>query len=535
MAATVIQAGSTLVMLNEAGAPTTLTLPTGVTLRTDVPPRWCQFNNYLVLVNTPSQPLTIDSTGKVRLLSPKAPRLAPVLSAVAGGTLTGSYTGVRYTYVVLDANFNIISESDYSPASAVQAVSAQFLKASGLDLSPDDITLRRLYRPTSNGAVLFQWIDLNGNVQTSIQDDLGDAGLSLFGAPILGTPPRLTQIAEFRQRLWGVSDRGIDHVQFTEAGVQYAWPSDNLVVIPQIGTDAVGVSALFARREALGVGRRNMIVQITGTGVEDANGIADFDAVILSRELGIESNETAKVFRDRAYFLWKDGVYTWDSKGIQCISDIGGVRGWFTGNSYFNTGQYTVAFALIDPNFPKYRLFLCSAGSTVIDRFVDYDINDGTWWGPHKTDLFTPASAFASLDANDRVVPLVGGLANVYQEQATRTDGTATAITLDVIGKQHFDENPDVEKYFGELSVFQKAYATGTLQLTSRVGDLQSTNPVKPARTITQPCSMAQPRTRLGRLGSGKHAQIEIVNAEVGQDVELFGYEVDPVNVIGKR
>lgn len=522
-------------MINEAGVPTLLTLPAGVTLRADVPPRWVMFNNFLVLVNTPSQPLIIDSTGKVRLLSPKAPRLAPTLSAVAGGTLTGSYTGVRYTFVTVDANFNIISESDYSPASGTQAVSAQFLKASNLDISPDEISFRRLYRPTSNGVVLFQWVDLNGNVLTSVQDDLADAALSQVGAPILGTPPRLTLCAEFRSRLFAVGDTDVDHCRFTEAGIQYAWPSDNLVVIPQIGTDVVGINALIPRREALGVGRRNILVQITGTGVEDADGIADFDAVILSRELGIESHETAKVFRDRAFFLWKDGVYSWDSDGIKCVSDQGGVRSWFTTNSYFNTAMFTSAFAMVDPNFPKYRLFLCSAGSTTIDRFVDYDINDGTWWGPHKTDLFTPTSAFVLYDANDRAIPMIGGSATVYQEQATRTDGTSTPVAMDVIGKQHFDNDPDIDKYFGELSVFQKAFPTGTIQVTSRVGDLQSTTPVRPVRTIVQDCAQALPRTRLGRLGSGKHAQLEIANSEVGQDVELFGYEIDPVNPVGKR
>ncbi len=535
MAATVIQAGATLVMLSETGAPTTLTLPTGVTLRTDIPPRWCQFNNYLVLVNTPSQPLTIDSTGKVRLLSPKAPRLAPVLSAVAGGTLTGSYAGVRYTFVTVDANFNIISESDYSPASNTQVVTAQFLKASNLDISPDEISFRRIYRPTSNGATLFQWVDLNGNIQTSIQDDLSDAGLSIVGAPILGTPPRLTQIAEFRQRLWGMSDLDVDHVMFTETGVPYAWPGDNLIAIPQIGTDPTGVTSLLARREALGIGRRNMLVQITGTGVEDQDGIADFDAVILSRELGIESNETAKVFRDRAFFLWKDGVYRWDSSGIACVSDAGGVRNWFVTNSYFNTAKFTSAFAVIDPDTAVYRLFLCSAGSTTIDRFVDLNTNDGTWWGPHKTDLFTPASAFVRLDTDDRVFPMIGGLAAVYQEQETRTDGTATPIAIDVIGKQHFDNDPDVDKYFGELTVLQKVYPTGTIQVTSRVGDLQSTTQTHPIRTIIQNVAQQLPRTRLGRIGSGKHAQIEIANSEVGQDLEIFGYEIDPVNVVGKR
>jgi hypothetical protein len=534
MAASVVQAGTKLYMVNEAGAPTQLVIPSTITMQSDVAPRWVVYNNYVVLVNTPSQPLVIDSTGTVRILSPKAPRVAPILSAVAGGTLSGTYAGVRVTFVTTDAAGNIISESDYSPASNSQAVSNQFLKVSNIDVSPDDITFRRIYRPTNNGVILFQWVDLNGNVQTTIQDDLPDAALSLNGAGLLGTPPKLTLIAEFRQRLFGVGDTDIDHVRFTQTGLQYAWPAQNLLAIPQIGSDVTGINALIARREALIVGRRNMLVQVTGTGVEDSSGIADFNVVILSRECGTESNETCKVYRDTGFFLWKDGVYTVNTDGIKCISDgadgKGNVRSWFVSDSYFNRSMFTRAFALIDPNFPKYRLFLASAGSNVIDRFVDYDINDGTWWGPHKTDLFTPKSGFLLYDANDKAFPIIGGTGGtMYQEQTTRTDGASTPIVLDAVGKRHNADEPDLEKYWGELSILQKSYAAGTLQVVSTAGDLTSTS------TITQNCPMQQNRTRLGRLGKGKHAQVELINGEVGQDVELFGYEIDPVNLIGKR
>lgn len=537
MASTVIQSGSGLLIMDENGALTPLTLPTGVSLRSDVPPRWCQNGGYVVLVNTPDQPLIIDATGTVRLLSPRAPRLAATLSAVAGGTLTGTYGGVRYTFVTMDSNFNIISESDYSPASNTVTLSGSnlMLRASGLDLSPDTISRRRLYRPTNNGSVLFQWVDLDGNVQTSIQDDLADAGLSEIAAPILGTPPRLTLCASFRGRLFGVGDVDIDNVRFTEAGVQYAWPSDNIVPIDGKGSDIFGITAIIPRREAIGVARRNLFVQITGTGEENADGVADFSPVILSRELGVESNESVQVYRDTAYFLWKDGVYSWGDDGIKCISDEGGVRSWFVTDNFFNRDRFSVAFSHIDPDHPHYRLFLCSAGSTTIDRWIEYDINDKTWWGPHKTGLFTPVSAFQRHDANDRVIPVVGGANTVYQEQTTRTDGTSTPIEMDIIGKQHCDDNPDVEKYFGELTILQKAEPAGVLQITSQAGDLQTATPIRPVRSVTQNCAMTQSRTRLGRLGSGKHVQLEIQNSEVGQDVELYGYEIDPVNVIGKR
>ena len=537
MAATVIQAGNLLKMLDENGNPTDLTLPTGIILRTDVPPRWVQFNNYVVLVNTPSQPLTIDSTGTVRLLSPKGPRVAPVLGTAAGGSLTGTYTGVRVTFVTLDGQGNIISESDYSPPSGTQAVSAQYLKVTNIDTSPDQITLRRLYRPTSNGAVLYQWLDLDGNVQTQVQDDLADNALSLFGAPRLGTPPHLTMIAEFRGRLWGISDTSPDYARFTQAGIQYAWPGTNLVQIPQIGTDAQGISALIPRREALGVARRNMFVQITGTGQEDTSGIADFTAIILSRELGVESQESVKVFRDTAYFLWKDGVYAWGTDGVTCVSDKADVRRWFSTDDYFNRAMFTKAFSVIDPYHPHYRLFLASAGSNVIDSWVDYDINAGKFFGPHNTAAFQPVSAFSRLDSSDKVVPMIGGTGHVYQDQATRTDYPNTAIAVDIVGKRHDGGDPIREKYFGELMVMQKDYPTGTLQVTSRVGNLnEGAGDVTPNyTTLTQQDAQQKDRVRLGRLGTGKHCEIEIQNNEVGQDLALYGYEINPVNIVGQR
>jgi hypothetical protein len=534
MAATVIQAGGTLKLLDEDGVVTDLTLPTGIVLRQDVKPRFCVNNNYLVIVNTPSQPLIVDSTGIVRLLCPKAPRLAPTLSAVASGTLTGTYNGVRYTFVTMDAIGNIISESDFSPASNSQAVSAQFLKVSGLDISPDQISRRRIYRPVTNGAVLFQWVDLDGNIQTTIQDDLSDAGLSLTAAPILGTPPHLTHIAEFRGRLFGVGDLDIDHLRYTEAGVQYAWPEDNIIPIGQVGADTFGITGLIPRREALGVGRRDMFAQITGSGAEDGTGNIDFDNVILSRELGIESQETVKVFRDTGFFLWKDGVYAWGSGGIKCVSD-GKVRTWFVTDDWFNRDMFPQAFAHILPGRPVYRLFLASAGSDVIDSFVDYDINDNTWWGPHATSLFTPKSAFNRVDAADQQIPLIGGPGAVYEEQATRTDGASTGIAMRVESKQFDGEDPDEEKFFGELSVMGEGEQTGQLTIAANVGDLRSAVNDSRNRTVTQYYDLSKTRQRLGRLGRGKHATLSMSNSVAGEDVVLYGFEVNPVNLIGRR
>jgi hypothetical protein len=532
MALTIIQTGSSLQLMDEAGGLTTLTLPSGITLQTNVPPRWCVHNKNVVLVNTPSQPLAITSDGVVRILSPKPPRIAPILAGVNGGTLSGSFT-VKETFVTLDTFGNILSESGYSPLSTKVAIASKFLGVSNADISPDAITLRRFYRTTDNGAVFFQWVDLDGNVITTIQDDLSDAGLSIFSAPVLGTPPRLTLIAEFRGRLFGVGDTDIDNVVYTEAGIQYAWPTKNIIPIVGAGSDEFGIVGLAARREALLVGRRNILSQITGTGKE--SGVdTDLDPIVLSQELGFESQETVKVFRDTAYFLWKDGIYSVGSDGITCLSDgsgdgKGNVRSWFTGDSYFNRDKFNIAFAHIDPYQNTYRLFLAGAGSDVVDHWVEYQMDDKTWFGPHKTDLFAPTSAFIRTTAADITVPVIGALASVFQEQALRTDGTVTPIAFDAIGPRHDMEVPDDEKYFGELSLLTKPLTSGVMQVKSRTGNQNAT------RTIVQNYDLRLTRKRMGRLGKGKHSQIELVNANVGEDVQVLGYEVDPVHILGRR
>lgn len=531
----IIQAGDDLQLVSVDGAVTTLTLPPGITLRTDVPPRWAVTQNRVVLVNTPSWPLTIDPEGIVRLLTPRPPRYAPVLTGPNAGALTGTYRS-RVTFVILDALGNILSESDYSPFSAAVTIAAKKLLVSSIDISPDEISGRRLYRTTTDGAVYFQWLDLDGNILTTVQDDLSDAGLSLIASPTLGTPPRLTTIAEFRGRLFGTGDIDIDRVRYTETGIIYAWPEDNVLTMPGAGTDEFGVVGLLPRREALGVGRRNMLIQITGSGQETSDGQTDFDIVVLSRELGLESQETMRVFRDTAYFLWKDGVYTWGSDGIRCISDGSpsdghNVRSWFATEDYFNRDRFTYAFAGIDPNRPCYRLFLASAGQDTIDTWVEYNIKDGTWWGPHATHAFTPASTFSRTTAANRTLPVIGADTDIYGEQAIRADdnGVAYPIDFDIVGKRHDLGDPDREKFFGQISLLGKAQPTGTLSVRSRVGELNKIT------SFTQVYDMTQTRQRLARLGVGKHAQMELLNSASGQDVELYGYEIDPVTPMGRR
>jgi hypothetical protein len=531
MAFTLIQAGSTLKFLGDDGTVgANLVIPSGINLSTTKPARFLNIDGYTILVNTPDQPLLIDSQGTVRLLVPRPPRLAPVIAGVGSGGLTGTYTGVRYTFIVEDINGNLISESDYSPASGSATLTNQLLQASGLDISSDTITGRRLYRPTSNGSVLFQWVDLDGNVLTSIQDDLPDAALSEVASPILGNPPYLTLIGAFRGRIFGVAGDDIDNLRYTEAGIRYSWPADNIIPVQDVGSDNIGITAIIGRRDALGVGRLNQISQITGTGAEDGTGNIDFDNVILSRELGVLSQESVAVYRDTAYFLWYDGVYQWDSSGFKNISDEGGVSSWFNTNNYFNRSRFPFAFAGFDPIRTKYRLCLASAGSDVEDTWVEFDIEDRTWWGPHNTTAFSPASmVFVTLPDNSVELGFGSRQGDVNTEQETRTDGMDQPIAFDVVGKRHDNGTPDDDKYFGQLSMYGKVQPAGTLTITSKAGELEATTP------LVQQYDMTKNRQRLGRLGVGKHVELEFENDVVGQDVNLYGYVIDPVHVLGRR
>ncbi len=502
--------------MDSTGVSATLTLPTNITLASGRTPRFAIFGRYIVMVNSPSRPLTIDRFGTVRVLTPRPPGTVPVLSATAGGTLTGTYLA-KQSFQILDSFGNIISESEMGPVSNSQAVTAQWLKAANLDLSIDDVTRTRLYRTATLGSVYFPWIDVDGNTQTSVQDDLADAGLSLVAAPTLGTPPDLTLIAEWRGRLWG-ADRSLnDDLRYTETGRMYSWPILNSIPIPKIGADARGITALLSRKDALGIGKQNVIQQMSGN-----NDNSLYKPVKVTENCGVESQESVAVFLDTAYFLWIDGVYKWDSEGVKCISD-GKVRSWFATGDYFNQSKFSAAFGFVDPNTKRYKLFLCSAGSTTIDRWVEYDIITGRWWGPHKTGAFTPSCGMILSTANDVLIPVVGSASGfLYKEQAVRTDSTATAIDLDINTKRHDAGTPQVTKAWKDLRVSGVPLTTGRVTITPSVGDLDASATTKP---LQFPLSSAQ--KFVGKVGVGCHATLNFRENTVGQDVQLTGYELD--------
>lgn len=307
----------------------------------------------------------------------------------------------------------------------------------------------------------------------------------------------------------------------------FAWGGLNTIPIPHLGEDRFGINALAPRQNVLVVGRRNNIVSIAGSS------LADYRQIAVSEQVGFLSQESTIVYRDAVYFLWLDGVYRLDDSGIVCLSDLGNVRAWFTSNSYFNRGMFSQAFAVFDPVGQTYRLFLCSAGSLTTDSWVEYNLRSGKWYGPHKTQAFAPRSAFAVRGTNDQPYAMIGSQEGVLsQDVAYRADWRTQPIALDVKMNSHIGANPDMEKYFGEISVFTEVEPAGTLEVEVRVGDFEEIE--EPDNPLFMTHDLTQSRERLDRLGEGKHASVRFRNAEVGQDVVIHGYSI-PYHETGRR
>ncbi|MCA1841401.1 MAG: hypothetical protein LC723_13945, partial [Actinobacteria bacterium] len=385
---TVIQAGATLQFLAEDGGLQTLALPNGYTLSTNRPPRWVVINRTAILVNTPSAPLAITGDAVVRPLGSAGPSDPPSVEPGGPGGLTGEYGGIRYTYITKNVNGEVISESPMSPPSNTVTLSTDMLAINNILPSPDNtVTGRRVYRPTASGATLFKLVDIDDNTSLAYEDNTPDAALSLIAAPTLGAVPRLITAKEWKNRIWGTDDSDIDTLRFSEPDAWWAWPVTNGFNVPIVGGGGRGIIGLMPRREYLGIGKRDLIWAIVG------DTPSDFRLVKLSELCGVESQESVATYRDTCWWLWKDGVYQWDSEGINSVSD-GKVKSWFTTDNYFNRSKFRDAFAIFDPTTLKYRLFLASAGSSVIDSWVEYDTQTQTWWGPHSSASFNPTSSF---------------------------------------------------------------------------------------------------------------------------------------------
>lgn len=524
MAFILVQAGSNLYRVDPTtGTSTLLTLPSGITLSTTRKPRFAVLNNWTIMVNSPTRNICVDPEGVVRVLVPRPPQSPPQVAAGAGTGLTGAYKFMESFYVK-DSDGQLLMESPLSPASSPLTLNNQDAALTNIAKSQDAVTGTRIYRNGASGTQFYQLIDLEGNVQTSVNTNLADAALGLL--PVqrtsLQSPPgtlsgtRLKTITAWKNRLWGVSDEAssLDTIFYTDDGLVYAW-GFNLTAYPK-GQDALGVVAFAPRRDELGILKRNGLWQITGNSNED------FAIVQIAFDKGgCVSQDSVVSINDHVYWLGKDGVYEWGPDGVESITDDS-VQPWFTSDTYFNRARFPNTFGRYNEITNSYELHTAAVGSSNEDRWVSFNLDNRKWYGPHKTAAFTPTHSGYGKDANGLPICLIGGSDGVLYtaNNTTKTDGSASAIDFDVVGTFHHGDAPDVEHYWGLLSILSRVQTAGTLTVTPTLGRLN-------ASTVAQePIShdMTKGRQLLRRLGDGAMVQLRFRENTVAQDVSLYGY-----------
>lgn len=538
MAHLIAQGGSTLYKIAlDTGTATTLTLPTGVTLATTLRPRFAILNQWVVMTNSPNKNLAIDPEGTVYVMTPVAADHPPYVAAGSGSGLTGTYS-YKVSYVVLNSDGQLLMESPLSPASDAVSIANKNLALTFVPTSSDSITARRVYRTLSNGDVYYHVSDIDGNTQASLLENASDASVELLPAAteILVSPPgtlpgvRLKNIVQWKSRLWGVSDDPslVDTVFISETNKVYAWPN-SLVAYPT-GQDSQGIVAFAPRRNQLGLLKRDGLWQVSGTSSGTGISINNLSVVQIGfGKAGCIASDSVVIVNDKVWWLGRDGVYQWDDNGVNSISDDT-VSAWFTTDTYFNRTRFSSVFAKYNEITDQVEFHLAATGSSTEDRWVAYSLTTKSWYGPHKTGLFTPASAASVVDGNGLPITLVGATSGIVYtaNSSLYRDGSSTAIDMDCYGPFHHGDAPDIEHYWGELSVLSKIESAGTLTVTPYVGRLDASAGTAISHDLTKG------RERLRRLGAGAMCRLRLQNSTVNQRATLYGYEI-PFHELGRR
>jgi len=546
MAFALVQAGTAIKLVDPAGTVSTPSLPSGVTLSTGFTPRIVTAERGVIVANTPSQNLFYDPLlNTVRPFVPLPPTSAPILAAGAGTGLTGTSYTVWVSFLIKDPDTGaVLAESPLSPVSNAISPANQDLALTAIPVSAQSaVNARRIYRNASAGTVKYWWADLDGNIATTFTGADSDASLALAGiAPTLGLPPgsapgdRLRLLTVWKKRLWGASSAyaSRDDILYSEAEPRiYAFGTDRLLASPR-GEDEYGVIQYGARRDALTVFKRNRLLQISGTSADD------FRVETISEEIGCLAPESVVVIRDTVYWLWDDGVYAYDDKGIRCLSDgslgTGKVDPWFTTDTYFNRTYFENAVAGYNPVTRCYELHLPAAGASTLTRWVSYSIETGEWLGIHQTSAFTPVSRMLLKSDANAIRPTIGASDGYLylMNQSTKSDisGSTSAIDYLVKTRPHAGVgggDPDITHYFGQLSLFSEVESSGTLTVTPYIGWLNASAGTTLSHDLTTG------RERLGRLGVGQLVQIEFRQNTAGVDVLQYGYAIDPIFEVGRR
>lgn len=543
MASYLVQAGTSLYRVSTAGVATLVTLPTGITLYGSTQPcRPLLFGSgglpSIIVVNGGTHDFFIDYSGTARKLQISAPVAAPGTVIGVGTGLTGSY-GVACTFKVKDPYTGAtILESALGPLSALQALTNKTLGLVNIPVSGDlAVNARGLYRTLTGGNTPYPWFDIDNNTTLSEDRGVADSVLSLLPAAAIrfGTPPDLKLVATWRDRLWGVPRQKQDYVRWTEDRNFYGWSQDNELVVPPQNADAFGVTAFIPRRDTLGCTRRRRTYMVVGFSNDS------FQRVGISESLGCVSQESVVIKDNIAYMLGEESVNQWSDSGVISVSDMQ-VDAWFRTDDYFNRAMFPSAQGRYNPETNCYELLLAAVGSTILNRWVSFNLKTRIWLGPHKTDAnFTPTccgttSAMRGTlsDSNVQQITVFGATNGyVYRRDKTTPNDDGIAVTLSVDLPPLSANEPDLLKYFDGPTLHTRPESQGTLTVTPIVGELSTVErPIAPDAPLYH--DLTTDREVLDRLGAGRYCQLNLSHSATTERPRIYGIEI-PYAVIGRR
>lgn len=530
-----VHAGTELFVVNvSTGVATEIALPAGVTLDSTKRARFAILDRQIVGAHAFSRNIVFDVADlTTRLLSIDGPGTTATVADGGAGNLSGEYR-YKVTFAIIDSG-DVLTESPFSTSTAPITVSSRQVSLSAIPTSlTAGVNARRIYRTTNGGVDYFLLTTLNDNSTTVYVDNTSDYDLALLPtADDLGNPPGsdgndyFRLLVAWKDRLWGSPNSDPDLVYFSENRKVWGWAPVNSITVKPVGQDLYGVTAFMARRDDLLIGRRRALWMLRGTGP------ADFTMIQVAEGVGPIGQDCAIVTRDTAYFLAEDGLYEYGPEGLKNLARDD-VYEWFTTDETFERVNFPSAFLAHDPRVDVLHLLLPAAGGSTLNRWVTYDIRRKYWLGPHKTDAATPTSQGVMDDPSGTPVMFLGTSAGdllQFDPALVRdedTDDAAVAIDWDAILKFHSMNTPDIQKYFGELSIISAIQATGTLTITPSVGGLDASE----AAAISHDMTLG--RQRLRRLGTGRFLRLRLRNNVVNQQVEVYGLEV-PYHELGRR
>jgi hypothetical protein len=541
MASFLVQAGAGLYKVNPStGVATQITLPSTISLfGASTPIRASVFtagaNPAVICVNGGNHDFWIDWTGTARPLQVSAPVAAPVPTAGVGTGLNGIY-GVACSFKVKDSNGVTMLESGLSPTAFTSSLVNKSIALNNLPVSADGyVNCRGIYRTLSGGTTLYPWFDIDDNITLSDDRAVADSSLSLLPttATTYAMPPDLKLICSWKDRLWGIPRTKPDNFRWTEERTIYAWSTTNEGILPPKGRDTFGGTAWIPRRDDLGIAKRKRLYKIIG------NGNNSFQRIGVSETLGCVSQESVVVVDNVAYMLSERGVVEWDDRGARLITE-NEVDPWFTQDTTFNRSKFSIAQGRHNPDTDAYELFLCSAGSNVIDRWVAFNLRSRVWYGPHKTDAFSPTACGTNSELKgvlnssaDVPITVVGGSNGfLYKRDGSNINDDTTAIAMRIDLPVLAGMEPDFEKFFDNPTIHTRAEGSGSLVITPTVGDLDAIQYGNPDPTMVH--DLVLDRELLPILGNGRYCALTIQHQSTTEQPRLYGVEI-PFFFIGRR